>query len=206
MKAFAIAAALVVTFVGSARSARADFIVNASTAFYDSNWDNPGANDHVTFGGSSVDVSVALNQTVTAVLESGLFQNNYSFIPDQDFTFNVTQTISVGSNSVLLTIPGMIRITGPGDTLFTYASNPVTIDLGNQTILTIMTNPLTVPLYLGDAPFNLTADFTLSSAAVESAASAVPAPSSLTMLSTVAMTAIGIIGVRRKWRKTASAV
>jgi hypothetical protein len=206
LKAYAIAAAFVIALLANAAPAEADFIIHASTAFYDSNWDNPGANDHVTFGGSSFHVVVPLNTTVTAVLESGLFQNDYSYIPDQDFTFSVTQTLSIGSHSVLLTIPGMIRITGPGDTLFTYASDPVSIDLGDQTLLTIVANPITVPLYLGDAPFNLMADFTLSSLVQAEALGAVPAPSSLVMLSTLALSVAAVRGYRWKWRRSTATV
>lgn len=201
MKALAIAAAVAMIFAGNVNSARADFItINSTTGFYDTNWDNPGAHDHVTFGSSSVDISIALNTTITAVLESGVFENDYSFIPDQDFTFNVTQTLSVGAHSVLFTIPGMIRITGPGDTLFTYASDPVTLDLGNQTLLTIVANPITVPLYLGRAPFELTANFTLSPVSAVEQSTTVPLPSSLVMLSTLGMTGVGVGRFRRKRR------
>ncbi|HTI50641.1 MAG TPA: hypothetical protein VL475_06815 [Planctomycetaceae bacterium] len=196
MQRFTLATALTVALLGTGNLAQAGFIVNTSGAFFDSNLVNPGANDHVTFNASSVDVTVPLGTTVTAELQTGLFQNNYSFIPDQDFAFNVTETVSVGSFSALLTIPGMIRITGPGDTLFTYTSAPTNIDLGNGTILTIVANPVTVPLWLGDAPFTLTADFTLSPSLNPNVAT--PAPSSLVMLTTLGMTVFGIRSFRRK--------
>jgi hypothetical protein len=197
MQRTTLAAALALTLLWTGGLAQAGFIVNTSGAYYDANLVNSGANDHVTFDASSVDVTVPLNTTVTAELQTGLFQNDYSFIPDQDFAFNLTETVSVGAYSTLLTIPGMIRISGPGDTLFTYTSAPANIDLGNGTILTIVAKPVTVPLYLGNAPFSLSADFTLSPSLGQNA-TATPAPSSLIMLTTFAMTAFGIRGFRRK--------
>jgi hypothetical protein len=197
MQRTTLAAALTLTLLFTGDRAQAGFIVNTSGAYFDTNLVNSGAHDQVTFNADSVDVTVPLNATVTAELQTGLFHNNYSFIPDQDFTFNLTETVSVGSFSTVLTIPGKIRITGPGDTLFSYASDPASIDLGNGTILTIVANPVTVPLYLGNAPFSLSANFTLSQSLNPNTVDT-PAPSSLVMLTTLAMTAFGIRRIRRK--------
>jgi hypothetical protein len=197
MQRITLAAALGLAFLFTGDRAQAGFIVNTSGAYFDSNLVNSGAHDEVTFNASSVDVTVPLNSTVTAELQTGLFHNNYSFIPDQDFTFNLTETVSVGAYSALLTIPGKIHIAGPGDTLFTYTSAPANIDLGNGTILTIVANPVTVPLYLGNAPFSLSANFTLTPSANPGTVDT-PAPSSLVMLTTLAMTTFGIRRFRRK--------